>query len=506
MPTSQIRSGAILSYLSLFLGSLISIVYTPIMLRMLGQSEYGLISLANSVVGYLSLLNLGLGSAMVRYITKYKVAGDKEKEYAIITLFLKLYSVIGLIVLLAGIILVWNADGLFSQSLTEREFHRLRILLLLMTANMVIGMVSSVFYSVIMAYERFVFTKVVGIINTILMPLIMLPLLYLGFQSVGMTVASTCLNIINVLIIIVYNFRTLKIRLKNQHFERSFLKELFGFSFYIIFAMIVDKIYWGTDQFILGAISGTVAVAIYNVGANFTTYFMSFSTAITGLFLPRLTEMNERKASPQEFSELFIKVGRVQFLILCFVLGGFITLGKPFIILWAGADYEQAYYIALVILVPFVVPLIQNLGLQLMYAKNMHKFRSLVLFAIAILNVLASIPLARLYGGIGCALVTGLSFIIGQILILNWFYYKKMHLDIFLFWKNIGKMAFFFCLILISIFILCDFYPITTWGKFIIAGSVYSILYITFMWNGVMNAYEKQLIGCYIPILKKKFT
>lgn len=214
MPTSQIRSGAILSYLSLFLGSLISIVYTPIMLRMLGQSEYGLISLANSVVGYLSLLNLGLGSAMVRYITKYKVAGDKEKEYAIITLFLKLYSVIGLIVLLAGIILVWNADGLFSQSLTEREFHRLRILLLLMTANMVIGMVSSVFYSVIMAYERFVFTKVVGIINTILMPLIMLPLLYLGFQSVGMTVASTCLNIINVLIIIVYNFRTLKIRLK----------------------------------------------------------------------------------------------------------------------------------------------------------------------------------------------------------------------------------------------------------------------------------------------------
>ena len=178
MPANQIKSGAILSYLSLFLGSLISIAYTPIMLRMLGQSEYGLMSLANSVVGYLSLLNLGLGSAMVRYITKYKVSGDKEKEYAVITLFLKLYSFIGLLVLLVGIILVWNVDGLFDQSLTDREFSRLKILMILMTANMVIGMVSSVFYSVLMAYERFIFTKVVGIINTILMPLIMLPLLF----------------------------------------------------------------------------------------------------------------------------------------------------------------------------------------------------------------------------------------------------------------------------------------------------------------------------------------
>lgn len=505
MPANQIKSGAILSYLSLFLGSLISIVYTPIMLRMLGQSEYGLMSLANSVVGYLSLLNLGLGSAMVRYITKYKVSGDKEKEYAVITLFLKLYSFIGLLVLLVGIILVWNVDGLFDQSLTDREFSRLKILMILMTANIVIGMVSSVFYSVLMAYERFIFTKVVGIINTILMPLIMLPLLFLGFQSVGMTVASTCLNIINALIIVFYNFRILKIRLRNQHFEYSFLKELFGFSFYVIFAMIVDKVYWGTDQFILGAVSGTIAVAIYNVGSNFTTYFMSFSTAITGLFLPRLTEMNERKASSEEFSELFVRVGRVQFLILCFVLGGFITLGKSFIILWAGPDYEQAYYIALVILIPFVVPLIQNLGLQLMYAKNMHKFRSLVLFAIAILNVFVSIPLAKLYGGIGCALVTGLSFVIGQILILNWFYYKKMTLDIFWFWRNIGEMAFYFSLVLILMGGLCCFYQVTTWSKFIIGASIYCIFYVIIMWNGAMNAYEKQLIGSYIPILKKRF-
>lgn len=108
MAINQIKSGAILSYLTIFLGTMISIVYTPIMLRMLGQGEYGLISLAQSVVGYLGLLNLGLGSAMVRYITKYKAEENKEMEYGVMTLFLKIFGFLSLVILLVGILLVFN--------------------------------------------------------------------------------------------------------------------------------------------------------------------------------------------------------------------------------------------------------------------------------------------------------------------------------------------------------------------------------------------------------------
>lgn len=504
MSSSQIKSGALLSYLSLFLGSAISIVYTPIMLRSLGQSEYGLMSLANSVVGYLGLLNLGIGSAMVRYIAKYKAEENKVMEHSIITLFLFVFIGLAIVVMLAGICLIYHIHGLFDESLTDREFLRLQILMGLMTFNIAMGMVSSVFYAVMMAYERFVFTKVIGIINTVLNPLIMLPLLFLGFQSVGITVASTVLNVINILIVGVYSFKILKIKIHPQKFEKSFLKELFGFSFFVLLAMIVDKVYWGTDQFILGAISGSIAVAVYNVGANFTTYFMSFSTAITGLFLPRLTEMEVKNVSNAEFDNLFVKVGRVQFLILCFILGGFIVLGKQFIILWAGKDYESAYYIALVILIPFVIPLIQNLGLQLMYARNKHKFRSLMLLGIAVLNVLFSIPCAKIYGGIGCAIVTGISFIIGQGFILNWYYYKKMGLNIPLFWKSIMSMFVTFLVILLVLFGIFDFFKCDSWLTFALGAVIYAIIYLVGMWIFAMNQYEHQLVKSYIPILKIK--
>ena len=77
---SQLKSGVILSYINLVLGCIIPMIYTPIMLRLLGKSEYGLYSIANSVISYLSVLNFGLGSTIIRYISKYRALNQKEEE------------------------------------------------------------------------------------------------------------------------------------------------------------------------------------------------------------------------------------------------------------------------------------------------------------------------------------------------------------------------------------------------------------------------------------------
>lgn len=497
---SQIKTGALLSYLSIFLGSAISIIYTPFMLRLMGQSEYGLMSLSNSVVGYLSLLNLGIGSAMVRYISKYKEMGDTEMEHAVTTLFLYVYFGIAIVALIVGGCLSYNVELFFDQTLTIEEVSKLRVLVALMTFNVAIGMVSSVFYAIMMAYERFIFTKAVGVINTLLTPIVNVLLLYIGYRSVGLTIATTTLNLLNFLIVVVYSFHRLGFKVEKKKFDKAFLQELFGFSFFVFMAMIVDKVYWGTDQFILGAVSGTVSVAVYSVGASFNGYLMSFSTAITGLFLPRLTQMDVNHASDQEFTDLFIKVGRIQFIILSFILCGFIIFGKAFIRLWAGPDYSEAYWIAIVTLVPFVIPLIQNLGLQLLYARNKHKFRSMVLFGIAVINVLLSIPLAKIYGGIGCALVTGVSYIIGQGLILNWYYYKKMRIDIPLFWRRILPLFVIVCILCSLGLFTINLVSIESWLSLFLGVFIFIPIFIAATWFGGMNSEEKILVvGRWIP-------
>ncbi|WP_195244233.1 oligosaccharide flippase family protein [Clostridium celatum] len=495
---NQLKAGAVLSYASLLIGNIISILYTPLVLRLLGQSEYGLFNLSNSIVGYLGILNLGFGSAIVRYTAKYRAINDKEGEYNLNGMFIVVYSLLALIVIIAGSFLVMNADNIFGKSLLSEELIKIKILMMIMIFNLAISFPFGIFASIITAYERFVFPKIIGIIRTILSPFVMLPLLLMGYKSITMTLVTTIINVLFIGINMYYCFKVLKIKVKFNNLDFIVFKEIFGYSFFILLNTIVDKIYWSTDQFILGAVSGTVAVAIYSVGSNFNNYYMAFSTAVTSVFLPKVTKMVFINVPDKELSDLFIKTGRIQYIIMSLILGGFIIVGKEFIGVWAGLGYEEAYYIAIIVMIPLTIPLIQTLGITILQAKNMHKFRSNVYLIIALVNLTFSIPMARAFGGIGAALCTSIAMIIGHIVIMNIYYYKKIKIDIPSFWRNIIKMSFPAILSLIiglffeNIIVLKGIYSV------LINGLVFLIVFIVLMWNMGMNEYEKKLIS--IPI------
>lgn len=494
MKRNQLKMGAVLSYLSLFLRNIVSILYVPIMLRLLGQSEYGLFSLSNSVIGYLGVLNFGFGNAIVRYTAKYRANKDKDGEYNLNGMFIIVYSIIAFIVSVAGYILVINAKNIFNTSLSVEELNTIKILMSLMVFNMAISLPFGIFGSIVSAYERFTFQRVLDIIQTILNPFVMLPLLFMGYKSVGMTVASTILNILFIIVNLYYCFKVLKIKIRFNKMDISLFKEIFGYSFFVFLNMIVDRIYWGTDQIVLGLVSGTTMVAIYSIGSTFSTYYMSFSTAISGLFLPRITQMVTRNVSDKEISDLFIKIGRIQYIILAFIMCGFIIIGQEFIDIWAGEGYDMSYYIALAVMLPLTIPLIQNLGLSILQAKNMHKFRSNLYIVIALINLIISIPLAKILGGFGCALASGICFFIGNGVIMNIYYYKKINIDIPEFWKNIIKMSIPIIVSLVLGMISTSFIGGSGFISLIVKGLVFTVIYATLMIGFAMNDYEKNLV------------
>jgi O-antigen/teichoic acid export membrane protein len=116
LKVNEVKAGALLSYASIFVSIIIGLLYTPIMLRLLGQSEYGLYSLIGSVVGYLSILDLGLGNAIVRYTARNRAVGDKEAESSLNGMFIALYSVIAVLTIAIGAVLYINIDNMFAAS------------------------------------------------------------------------------------------------------------------------------------------------------------------------------------------------------------------------------------------------------------------------------------------------------------------------------------------------------------------------------------------------------
>lgn len=502
--TNELKLGAILSYIILGLELAVGLFYTPILTRTLGQSEYGLYSLVASVISYLTVLDLGFGSAIVVYTARYRTNKEKEKEDQLHGMFLIIYTIIGIIAGIVGYILYLNVDKLFGNSMTLQEIEKTKVMMLILTANLVITFPMSIFSSTITAYEKFIFAKTVNIIRIIINPIVMLSLLHMGYRSIGIVIATTTLNIITLLINMIYCLKNLKMKFDFRKFDFKLLGEIFSFSFFIFLNVLADKANWSVDQFILGSIVGTVAVAIYNIATQFNTIYLSFSTAISGLLLPRATQMETKKATDEEFTNFFIKMGRVQYIIMALVITGFILVGKEFILIWQGNDYIQSYYIACILMIPVTVPLIQNTGLSILQAKNKHKFRTVVFFIIAVLNIAISIPLARKYSGIGAAIGTAVSLIIGQIIIMNIYYYKKIHINIPKFWREIVKMTIPITITFAIGLGLNQLIVASNYAMLLLKIAIYVLVYVIFVWNFAMNNYEKELFAKPIKQLENK--
>ena len=500
MDKSQRKVGALLAYVSIIASTLVQLLYTPFLISKLGQSEYGLYSLINSVIGYLTVLDLGFGNAIIVYTAKYRAQEKYDEEKKLHGMFRLVFKIIGIIAGLIGLILFFSVTRLFGRSMTPIELQEAKIMMLILAFNLMITFNFSIYSSIISAYEKFTYQKIMAIANTLMKPLIMIPLLFMGYKAIAMTVVITIVNISILLSNYFYCKNKLNIKIKFMGFDKKLFKIILGYSIWIFLGVIVDKANWSVDQFVLGSVAGTIAVSLYSAASTINHLFINLSTAISGVLLPKVSKMIARKSSDEEITNEFIKVGRLQYLVVFLMASGLTLFGKEFFIAWVGKKFITSYYIAIILVIPLCLPLIQNLGISIMQAKNMHKFRSIVLFMIAIVNVAISIPLAKLYGGIGSAIGTSLSLLVGNVLIINIYYQKKVGINVIKFWKEIIKMTIPFITPIAIILLIMHFVTLHGYLHVIVFGGIYSIIYALVCYTLVMNDYEKGIIN---RVLKK---
>ena len=496
MPVNQLKAGVVLNYVVIILNTVVGLLYTPYMLRMMGQSEYGLYSLVASVIAYLTVLDLGFGNAIVRYTAKFRAEKKTEEQYEMFGMFFLLYLVIGIIAFGIGLGLYFNVGTLFGDTMTAVELGRARIMMLLLVANLAFTFPMSIWGSIIQAYEDFVFQKSLNIFRIILNTAVMICLLHFGYKAVAMVVVQTIFNVLTLVLNFIYCRRKLNIHIyfRFKHFHWGFLKEVAIYSFWIFLNAIMDRVYWSTGQFVLGAMVGTAAVAVFAIAIQLEGMYMQFSTAISSVFLPKVTAMVATNRSRKEISDLFIRTGRMQYIVLAYILSGFIIFGRQFIELWAGARYSDAYIISLLFFIPLTVPLIQNLGITILQARNEMKFRSVLYIIIALVSLAMQIVLTRFFGGIGCAMGVSGALVVGQILIMNVYYQRRQDLDIKTFWKEISKMSIIpIVLIFSSMLVIRHFFALDSWGKLILGIAAFSLVYIPMFFRFSMTDDERNL-------------
>ena len=485
--------GVLLTYVSEAIKILTTLVYTPVMLRLLGDNEYGLYQTVSSTVAYLGLLSLGFGSAYVRYHSRYRVKDDADGITRLNGMFILVFCAMSLICLAAGGVMIGNARAVFGDKLTAAELEQSKLLMAVLIISMAITFPNSVFNCYITAHEHFIFQKLLIVVQNLLNPCLTLPLLLLGYGSVAVVTVSAVLTLVVFASNLYYCLKKLGMKFTFRGLEFSLLKEMAVFTFFIFLNQIIDQVNWAVDKFLLVRMIGPAMVTVYSVGAQINSLYIQMSTAVSSVFIPKVNHIVADSDDNQALTNLMTKVGRIQYIILALILTGFVFFGKPFIGLWAGAGKDQAYDVALLLMVPVTVSLIQNLGIEIQRAKNMHRARSVVYACLAAGNVVLSIFLIPQWGCVGAAAGTAISLVLGNILFMNWYYHKKIGLDMRYFWKEILRLLPATAAVCLFGLVYTYFVRVSGWMMLALSAAVFAVVYAAMMWLLGLNSYEKQL-------------
>ena len=494
---SQLKKGAILSYLNIILTNVIGLLLTPFIIKSLGDSEYGLYTLIGSLIAYISVLDFGLNNTIVRFVARYRAKEDIKGEENFLATTLIIYGIISTIIVITGLFLYFNLDVIFKK-LTAIELEKAKIMFGILIFNLGISLPGGAFAAICSGYEKFVFPRTLTIIKYIVRSILIIGLLLLGGDSVGIVILDTIINILVIFINVYYVIKILNVKIHLHFLEKELFKEIFSYSIWIFIFAMVGQFQWTSGQIILGILTNTTAVAIYGVGIMLGTYYGAFSTAISGVFLPKATKMTVLDATGTELTDIMIRIGRYSLIILLFILGGFMLFGQQFIYLWVGKTYSDSWLVALIVMIAYTLPLTQAFANSILEAKSKFSYKAICYISLLTIGTAIGALLVKKYGILGLLSGTTLGWIISQI-IMNFYYHKKLHLEIPRFFKQVasGIVPIFLILILICYFLYLI--PGQGWLNLLSKITIYSTLFSFLMFKFGINQDEKNTFNSLVP-------
>ena len=388
---SEVRAGAVLNYISIVVRLSVSLSLTPFILSSLGVEEYGLFMLSHSIITWLALSDLGLGVTVSKYVVTYRAKGEHEQQAHFLGQSMMLYSFLGCLSLLLGLIGYAHLDILFP-SLLPQQRDTFDVLYLLTLGNFILCFPLRPLNSVPGAYQRFIVPGIITLCSSLINAALTVLLLTMGFKSIGLTIMHVGVSVAMLIWGILYAILKLNVRVRFAKPDFLLYKGMFSFAFWIFLNQIMDLFYWQAGSPILAHISGTVAVSVFALGISFSTYFMTASTAISGVLTPKLMHMVALDASKEDLTNVMIRAGRLQLFLLSMILLVFAFFGQDFLRLWVGKsmgdNVATVWLGTITVIIPLIIPLSQNTGLAILQALGIHRGRAIILFYSSLMCVI----------------------------------------------------------------------------------------------------------------------
>lgn len=495
--SKQIKFGAILSYLALAINFLTGLIYTPWMIHSIGKENYGLYALAMSVIS-LFVFDFGLSSAVTRFIAKYLAEGKTEKANDCLGLVYRLYFIIDAVLFIILAAVYFFIPTIYKE-LTPEEIDNFKVIYVMVAIYSVLSFPFIPANGVLTAHEKFIPLKLCDIIQKVLIVVVMTICLLLGYGLYALVLVNIITGLLMILMKLwVIHYKTPQ-RINAGYYNKNEFKEILGYSGWVTIIALAQRCIFNLAPTILGALSGSTAIAIMGIAITLEGYTFTFANALNGMFLPKVSRILASKDG--NVLPFMIKVGRIQLLIIGLIIITFICVGRGFINLWVGDQFDQSYLCAILIIVPSIFQLPQEIGVQTLVAANKLKLQAYTYICMAVLNLIGAAILSPYYGAVGISISICIAYIVrtfGLDIILK----KTLNINVKEFFReSFIKMLPSFALTLVLGLALVYWLPILSWTWLIVDSVIIVFIFCTLAYVFTMNSYEKDLI--LTPILKK---
>lgn len=501
----QIKLGAVMSYFTIAFNVISGLIYTPWMVRQIGQSDYGLYTLAVSLISFFAM-DFGLGSAVSRFLSKYKATNDIQGERRFLGITFKLFTLISIIIFLGLVIVYFFIENIYVE-LMPLEIEKLKTLYVITGLFTIVSFPFKPFDGILIANERFAFIKLVDLLHKLTTVFLLVAALTFGYGLYAIVIVNALVGIISIILKYLYIKKNTNTYVQFEYKDKSLYTEILKFSTWTTVILVAQRFILNITPTILGAFSGSSEIAVFSVGMTIEGYTFTFAHAFGGMFLPKVTKMitnNDDKFL--EVENLLIKVGRIQFLIIGLIIAGFVSMGYEFMLLWMGTSFKSSYFVALLLIAPGIITLTQEIANTALIAKNEIKYRAISSLMVATISIILSIVLSQKYGAVGSAFSIFIANIIGLVIFMNYVYYKIIKINVFRFFKECHfKMIFPFLTTIIIGLCIQYFVPVHSLFLFMIKAGVLALIYILLMWIFALNKFEKKLfVDLFKNILKRR--
>lgn len=493
----QIAFGGILSYLLIILNIFLGLIYIPWIVNTIGNSSYGLYTLATSLIA-LFLYDLGMSSAVTRFIANYRVENKVRCINEIVCIALKVYAGIILIIAVILGITFFYLDDIYIN-LTSNEISTLKIVFLIASIFVVLSFPVNVFNGILSAYEKYVAIKCADLLNRVLTTMFTIVALYNGGGVITLVFINGFFNFITLIVKVIATRVLTPVKFFNYNSEKSIkYRDVFSFTSWITINSLAQQMVFNFIPSILAITLNTFSITLFSFARVIEGHVYTISDAINGLFLPSVSRIvvgsnNDAKG----VLPLMIKIGRLNLSIMGLLLLGFTVLGREFVSLWLGDMYYDVYYCALVICWPYILFSTQQIAFNSLIVLNKIKYVAICNLFLGIFNLLLAFYMSSLYGVLGVSISIGMVFLV-RLIVNNYIYNRILKINIKEFFIKTYKRFSLCCVLTIflyfSIIQIFDEIKIIAIFHFVIKCITLSIVYILLIWVVYLKTGEKEAV------------